>query len=56
MSKQVTNEDLAVMIKSGFDIIDENFQAVDKRFDKFEDKVDIIQGKLDKALIKRWTG
>lgn len=36
MTKKVTIEDLAVMVKKGFDHVDQRFDEVDERFDRIE--------------------
>ena len=50
----ITIDDLAVMVKKGFDEMDRRFAESDKRFDriesrmdKFEVRFDIIETKLD---------
>ncbi len=43
MVKEVTNDDLASMIKLGFDGVDKRFEAVDKRFEQVATKEDIQQ-------------
>lgn len=41
--KQITNEDLAQMIKKGFDGSDEKFEGIDKRFDDIEVRLENIE-------------
>lgn len=43
--KQITNEDLARMIKGGFDDHDKRFDKVDSRFDK----IDLRLGNLEQG-------
>jgi len=45
---KVTLDDLAVMIKVGFDSVDKRFIEVDKRFDRLEAKFD----HLEQAVVK----
>lgn len=45
--KNVTNEDLAIMVKKGFDVVDERFDKVDKRFDTVDDKFSEVNHRLD---------
>lgn len=52
-SKEITNEDLARMVKRGFDSVDKRFDGVDKRFkavDKRFDGVDNRLGNLEKRM------
>ena len=48
MAKEITNDELAVMIK-------DSFESTDAKIDKLDAKVDIIQGKLDNILYKEVT-
>jgi len=41
--KQITNEDLARMVKAGFDSSDKRFDGVDKRLDKVESRLEKIE-------------
>ena len=39
----VTLDDLAGMVKRGFDAVDQRFDSVDKRFDKVDERLDRIE-------------
>ena len=55
MTKEVTNEDLAIMVKKGFDGVDKRFEQVDQRFeqvDKRFEQVDQRFEQIDKRLDK----
>jgi len=43
MASKTTIDDLAGMVKHGFDGVDEQFKGVNKRFDKIEDRLDSIE-------------
>jgi len=45
--KQITNEDLARMIKKGFDHNDKCFDEIEGRVGKVEDRLDRIEVRLD---------
>jgi len=50
--KPITNEDLARMIKKGFDDHDKRLNSVDKRFDKVDSrlgKIDLRLGNLERG-------
>lgn len=38
-TKKITIDDLAVMVKHGFDEMDNRFKEVDERFNKLEEKI-----------------
>lgn len=40
VKKQTTIDDLAVMVKKGFDYVDKRFNDVDKRFNAMDKKID----------------
>ena len=46
--KQVTIEDLAGMVKRGFDEVNTRFDGVDKRLDKIEGRLDNVEDRLDR--------
>lgn len=46
MVRKVTTEDLARMVKGGFDGVDKRFDETDKRFDKVENRLDRIESYL----------
>jgi archaellum component FlaC len=50
--KNITIDDLAVMVKKGFDGVDKRFDGVDKRFDGVDDRLERIE-KLILANHKR---
>ena len=45
--KPITNEDLARMIKKGFDHNDKRFEGIGKRFNAVDKRFDKIESKLD---------
>ena len=52
-NKEITIDDLAGMMKRGFDHIDERFDQVDKRFEQVDKRFDNIENKvnqIDKRL------
>ncbi|MEK7610621.1 MAG: hypothetical protein AAB468_02630 [Patescibacteria group bacterium] len=46
--KNVSIDDLAVMVKHGFDGVDQRFDAVDKRFDAADEHFIQIEARLDR--------
>ena len=50
--KKVTIDDLAGMVKRGFDAVDARFDAVDARFDKIEERLD----RIENLILKRHEG
>lgn len=46
--KNITMDDLAVMVKKGFDGVDTRFNGVDLRFNKVDKRFDNIEGRFDK--------
>jgi len=55
-SKNITIDDLAIMVQKGFeavdkrfDTVDERFEAVDKRFEAVDKRFDKIEKKLDRV-------
>lgn len=49
----ITIEDLAVMIKDGFDGVDKRFEQVDKRFEQVDKRFDAMDKRFD-AMDKRF--
>lgn len=47
MNKRITTNDLAIIIKSGFDAQDERFAKQDERIAKQDNKLDLFEFKLD---------
>jgi archaellum component FlaC len=47
-NKNLTIDDLALMVKKGFDGVDKRFNGVDKRFDKVEKRLDKVEKRLDR--------
>lgn len=43
IKKQVTIEDLAVMVKHGFDSVDKQFEKVAKRFNAVDEQLNRIE-------------
>ena len=50
--KPIKNEDLARMIKKGFDHNDKRFDAVDKRFDRVESRLDNLDKGQEEIKLK----
>lgn len=53
MVKRVTNEELALMIKDGFEGVDERFEKVDERFEKVEERLENLelgQNRIERKL------
>jgi hypothetical protein len=48
-SKKITLDDLAGMVKQGFDNVDERFDKIDGRLDKIDGRLDKVEGRLDKV-------
>jgi len=46
--KDITIDDLAVMVGKGFESVDKRFDAVDKRFDGVDKRFDKVEKRLDK--------
>ena len=46
--KQITNEDLAIMIGKGFNSNDKRFDKVDGRLDRVEGRLDKVDNRLEK--------
>ncbi len=46
---KVTLDDLALMVKNGFDHMDKKFDKVDVRFDKVDERLDKVEDRLDKV-------
>jgi archaellum component FlaC len=46
-NKNITIDELAIMVGKGFQAVDKRFDGVDKRFDKVEKKLD----KIDKSIL-----
>ncbi len=49
---EITNDDLAKMIKEGFDGVDNRFKKVDKRFDKIEGRLDVLEQGQEELKMK----
>lgn len=45
--EETTIDDLAVMIKNGFDHVDKRFEKIDKRFEKIENKIDNLEATIE---------
>ena len=52
VKKNVTIDDLAVMVQKGFDGVDEKFERVDKRFEQVDKRFDGIDKRLDGMVTK----
>lgn len=52
MAKEITNEDLAMMIKEGFDKVDERFEKVENRLNVLEKGQEDIKMKLDNVVYR----
>ncbi len=46
--KEITLDDLALMIAKGFDSVDKRFERVDKRFERVDEHFEKIEKRLDK--------
>jgi predicted nuclease with TOPRIM domain len=46
LKKKMEIEDLAVMVKHGFDAVDKRFEAVDKRFEAVDNKLSEMSQKI----------
>ena len=46
MKKDITNNDLAVMVANGFSSVDKRFDSVDKRFDAVDKRFDKVENRL----------
>ena len=44
--KNITNDDLAIMVANGFSSVDKRFDAVDVRFNKVEDRLTKVESEL----------
>lgn len=42
-NKNITLDDLALMVQKGFDHVDKRLEQVDKRFDKMEKKLNLLE-------------
>ena len=47
-NKDVTTNELAVMVKNGFDSIDERFNGIDGRFDQIDERFNQVDARLDR--------
>lgn len=52
-NKKITIEDLAGMVKRGFDKVDVRFDRVDLKFEKVEARLDRIEKKLEGVVYLR---
>lgn len=54
MSKtpRITIEDLALMVKKGFDANDKRFDEMDKRFDAMDKRFDTLEAKFEASEAK----
>ena len=50
--KNITNDQLASMIKKGFDGVDEQFSGVNNRFDGVNNRFDKVEARLIKLEIR----
>lgn len=51
-NKNTTLDDLAGMVKHGFDSVDKRFDSVDKRFDRVEDRLDTLEQGQEEIKLK----
>jgi Skp family chaperone for outer membrane proteins len=49
IEKEITLEDLALMVGKGFNKMDERFERMDERFNKMDEKFEKLEKKLDKT-------
>jgi len=47
-NKNTTIDDLAIMVKKGFDGVDRRFDGVDRRFDGVDRRLDKVEKRLDR--------
>ncbi len=52
MNKKITLDNLAGMIKKGFDGVDKRFDGVDKRFDKVETRLENLEQGHEEIKLK----
>ena len=52
IKKNVTLDDLAGMVKRGFDNVDDGFNKVDKRFDGVEAKLENLENGVEEIKLK----
>jgi hypothetical protein len=50
--KQINLDDLALMMKQGFDKVDERFEQIDGRFKKIDGRFEQIDGRFEKIEIR----
>jgi archaellum component FlaC len=48
-NKNITIDDLAIMVKKGFDGVDKRFDGVDKRFEAIDKRFDGVDKRFDKV-------
>ena len=56
MKKKITIEDLAGMVKRGFDAVDARFDKIDARFEKVDARFDDMDARFDRIenlILKR---
>ncbi len=46
--KDITIDDLAIMVGKGFESVDKRFNSIDKRFDGIDKRFDKVDKRLDK--------
>ncbi len=51
-SKKMTIDDLAIIVKNGFDRVDDRFKQVDIRFEKIDRRFDAIENRFMNMLDK----
>lgn len=51
-NKDITMNELAVMVKNGFDNVDERFNQVDERFNQVEGRLDRLESNQRAILTK----
>ncbi len=52
MVKKITLEDLARMVKRGFDVVDDRFEQVDKRFEQIDKRFEHIDARFTEVESK----
>ena len=50
--KNITIDDLAVMVQKGFDGVDKKFEQVDKRFEQVDKRFEQVDKRLDTMVTK----
>jgi archaellum component FlaC len=52
MTKEMTINDLAEMVKQGFDSVDKRFDTVDQRFDSMDNRIASVENSLEDIKLR----